>query len=78
MKGDKIMNAQDIESRKAIKALILQLTSILDIQVVLFKLIVPVSPEMSSAQKDMIQKMIDQTKSSLNLLRKNLEALLPS
>jgi hypothetical protein len=69
---------QDIEARKAIKALILQLTSILDIQLVLFRLIVPVSPEMSSAQKDKIQETIEQTKSSLNLLRKNLEASLPS
>ena len=72
------MNAQDIESRKAIKDLLLLLTSILDIQAVLFTLIVPVSPEMSSAQKDMIQQMIDQTKSSLNLLRKNLEVSLLS
>jgi len=69
---------QDIESRKAIKALVLQLTSILDIQVALFRLILPVSPEMSSAQKDTIQQMIDQTKSSLNLLRKSLEASLLS
>jgi hypothetical protein len=72
------MNVQDVQSRKAIKDLLLVITSILDIQLALFKLVIPASPEMSSVEKKNLQAMIESTVSTLTLLRQNLETSLPS
>jgi len=63
---------KDIEARKAINKLTLQLTSVFDTQLLLLQLIMPVLPDLSSEQKEKIRKMIDQTKASINLSRKSL------